>query len=637
MAEQRRPGLPPPGFESPDVERDSSRSITPQETPAVAAGPGSSPPRTRPPPGPGAVPPAGPPRAPPTLTATERRPAGPSAFLDRRSAAPSTETRRSMVPTEPGVERRQPPSAPPPEAAAPEKRPSLTSSAVPRLETPPPFSEPPRRAAPPGPAAEPPSPGADARRPPPSAPPSEPTPGTGDRRLGASSGNPAGPDRRNATGTGRRPLPSEPGESSQAGRFWPAQPRTLEESGLTASMVEELVLKAIFYAGEMRGMDIANRLKLPTSVVDDVLEGLRRQKYIDIRGGGGSGLGKSTMIYQLTTFATDVLRQILDRNRYNGPAPVTLQEWIASVKKQTIRGNRITRHRMEDKFGDLIIRDYIFDGIGPAMNSGRAIFFYGPPGNGKTAICQGMVNCFDGDIFIPHAILIDDFIVRIYDNILHKPVEDEAGASYDRRWVRCRRPLVVVGGELTLEMLDLVYSPEVKYYEAPFQMKATNGMLLIDDFGRQKVAPKDLLNRWIVPLESDVDMLTLHTGKKVQVPFDVFSAFSTNLDPSDLVDDAFLRRVRYKLEVQRPDEELFHQIFEVMCRKRAVEYDADVVQYLLDTHYTPHQRALAACQPRDLLDQMIDMAHYQGESPRLSHDLVDAAVRSYFVRFDKES
>ncbi|WP_163783647.1 ATPase [Myxococcus vastator] len=451
-----------------------------------------------------------------------------------------------------------------------------------------------------------------------------------DRRGSAASPQYNGPERRT-----RRP--GEEGGPGQGDRYWPAQPRTLLETGLNTTFVEELVLKALFFAGEMRGMDIAARLQLPTALVDDVIEGLRRQKYIDIRGGGGSGVGKSTMIYQLTTFVTDVLRQVLDRNRYNGPAPVPYLEWAAAVKKQTVRGNRITRARMQDKFGDLIIKDYIFDGIGPAMNSGRAIFFYGPPGNGKTAICQGMVNCFGGDIFIPHAILIDDFVVRIFDANLHKVVEDEPGTpSYDRRWVRCRRPLVVVGGELTLEMLDLVYSPEVKYYEAPFQMKASNGMLLIDDFGRQKVSPKDLLNRWIVPLESDIDMLTLHTGKKLQVPFDVFAAFSTNLDPSDLVDDAFLRRVRYKLEVQRPDEQQFHDIFQVMCRKRGVPYNAAAVDYLIDAHYRPVGRPFAACQPRDLLDQVIDMAHYQGVEPRLTTELLDSAVRGYFVRFDKD-
>ncbi|MDY7230971.1 ATPase [Hyalangium rubrum] len=466
-----------------------------------------------------------------------------------------------------------------------------------------------------------------------------------DRRAGGGAAQYAGPERRTVAvspGQDRRPQATMQrralgeGAPPPTNRFWPAPPRTIEEAGLTVSMVEELILKAIFFAGEMRGIDIASRLKLPSAIIDEVIEGLRRQKYIDIRGGGGSGVGKSTMIYQLTSFATEIMRQILDRNRYNGPAPVTIQEWTQAVKKQTVRGNRITRAKMEDKFGDLIIRDYIFDGIGPAMNSGRAIFFYGPPGNGKTAICQCMVNCFEGDIFIPYAIMIDDFIVRIFDGILHKPVEDEPGSpSYDRRWVRCRRPMVVVGGELTLEMLDLVYSPEVKYYEAPFQMKATNGMLLIDDFGRQKVSPVDLLNRWIVPLESDVDNITLHTGKKVQVPFDVFAAFSTNLDPSDLVDDAFLRRVRYKLEVMRPDEEQYFEIFEAICHKRGVPYDPNMVEYLLEKHYRATGRPFAACQPRDLIDQVIDMANYLGIPPQLNPVLLDRAVRSYFVRFDK--
>jgi len=615
MAEQRRPGASPPGFDPPEFQNESN-PVSPRD--GSSGNVLAAPPRPR---APAAAGPAqgGPPRPPAQQGAPEqRRPAGPSPFLERRPASPE-QRRVAQAPTEqlsPVDRRPAPPVSSMEVTPLPGERrsapavPSIDMASVP-VE---------RRTAPPVPSME-------------------LTPVPAERRSAAPAGG-AGPERRTGVGTGmRRALaPSEGGGGGDSGawRFWPAQPRSLADTGLTATMVEELILKAIFYAGEMRGMDIANRLKLPTSVIDEIIEGLRRQKYIDIRGGGASGVGKSTMIYQLTTFATDTLRQILDRNRYNGPAPIPLQEWVEAVKKQSIRGNRITRHRMEDKFGDLIIRDYIFDGIGPAMNSGRAIFFYGPPGNGKTAICQGMVNCFEGEIFIPHAVLIDDFVVRIFDNILHKPVEEDSGSpSYDRRWVRCRRPLVVVGGELTLEMLDLVYSPEVKYYEAPFQMKATNGMLLIDDFGRQKVSPKDLLNRWIVPLESDVDMLTLHTGKKVQVPFDVFSAFSTNLDPSDLVDDAFLRRVRYKLEVQPPDEELFHQIFDVMCQKRGVPYDSEMVQYLIDAHYKPVNRRFAACQPRDLLDQMIDMARYQGMEPQLTEELVDSAVRSYFVRFDK--
>ncbi|WP_223631595.1 ATPase [Corallococcus sp. EGB] len=617
----RRPP-PGPGSSSLDAEQDPNRSITPLETPAASANPVlAPPPRPRQPPVAGM--PLGGSQPPEPTRSRAAQPAPlPSVIFDPmpRPRVPPAQSASVAPPAPPPfdgemldvqTERRTAPPGPPPPPPEGDRRGGASFAS----------SQDPERRAAPGPERR----GSDADRRGPA-----PSPGGPDRRgAGAAPQGYVGPERRGF----RR---GEASDAPATNRFWPAQPKSLQDAGLTTTFVEELVLKAIFFAGEMRGMDVATRLQLPTTLVDEVIEGLRRQKYIDIRGGGSSGVGRSTMIYQLTTFVTDVLRQILDRNRYNGPAPVPFNEWVAAVKQQTVRGNRITRQRMQDKFGDLIIRDYIFDGIGPAMNSGRAIFFYGPPGNGKTAICQGMVNCYEGDIFVPHAVLIDDFVVKMFDANIHRAVEDEPGApSYDRRWVRCRRPLVVVGGELTLEMLDLVYTPEVKYYEAPFQMKASNGMLLIDDFGRQKVSPKDLLNRWIVPLESDVDILTLHTGKKIQVPFDVFAAFSTNLDPSALVDDAFLRRVRYKLEVQRPDEEQFHEIFQVMCKKRGVPYDARAVDYLIDEHYRPANRPFAACQPRDLLDQVIDMAHYQGMSPRLEPALLDAAVRSYFVRFDK--
>ena len=459
-------------------------------------------------------------------------------------------------------------------------------------------------------------------------------------RAVSSAGLPAGRAAQASNGSGvpghvARPPAPRVNAAAKKG-FWPAEPRDLADTGLTSTMLEELILKAVFFAGELRGMDIVDRIHLPQHIVEEGIESLRKQKFLDLKGSGGVGLGKSAMVFQVTSFANDFLKQILERNRYNGPAPVRFEEWAAAVKLQTIRGNKITRARMQDRFGDLIINDYIFDGIGPAMNSGRAIFFYGPPGNGKTAICQCMVDCFDGEVFVPHALLVDDYIIRLYDPTIHRAVTDQQ-QPYDQRWVRCMRPLVVVGGELTMEMLDLVYSPEVKFYEAPFQLKATNGMLLVDDFGRQRVEPKDLLNRWIVPLESDMDFLTMHTGKKLQTPFDVFVAFSTNLDPADLVDDAFLRRVRYKLEVQRPDAQQFHAIWKMICQKRGVQYDQELVQYLIDEHYVPNHRPFAACQPRDLLDQMIDMANYRGFAHQLHPDLFDAAVKSYFVKFDKKN
>ena len=433
----------------------------------------------------------------------------------------------------------------------------------------------------------------------------------------------------------RAKAPQGQAERRAPPRFFPPQPRNLGETGLTQTMIEELVLKALFASGEMRGSEISQRLCLPSVIIDDIIDGLRKQKYVDLKG-GGMGVGKSALVFTLTTFATDILRQINDRNRYNGPAPVRMEDWFEAVKAQSLRGSRITRAKMEDKFGDLIINDYVFDSLGPAMNSGRAIFFYGAPGNGKTAICQKLIRCYEGDIYVPHALLVDDFIIRVFDPILHQEQpEEEQSHAHDNRWVRCARPLVVVGGELTLETLDLIYSPDVKYYEAPFQLKATNGMLLIDDFGRQKVSPKDLLNRWIVPLENDVDYLTLHTGKKLQVPFDCFTAFSTNLNPADLVDDAFMRRVRYKLEVQPPDEDQFHQIWDLMCGKRAVPYDSGAVQWLIDTHYTPVRRPFAACQPRDLLEQVVDIAHYRNQQPKLTPELLELAVRNYFVKFKK--
>jgi hypothetical protein len=439
-------------------------------------------------------------------------------------------------------------------------------------------------------------------------------------------------------GMGARP-PGPGGRSNPQGKpakFFPPQPRSLSETGLSNSMGEELVLKALFFAGELRGSELSQKIKLPQLIIDEIIENLRKQKYIDLKGGGGMGVGKSGMIFTLTTYATDLIRQILDRNRYNGPAPVRMEDWMEAVNVQTVRGMRINRAKMESRFGDLVVKDYIFDGLGPALNSGKAVFFYGPPGNGKTALCQSLVQCYDGDIYVPHALLVDDFIIRVYDSTLHKPLpEDPDAPAHDARWVRVKRPLVVVGGELTLETLDLIYSPDVKYYEAPFQLKATNGMLLIDDFGRQKVSPKDLLNRWIVPLESEVDYLTMHTGKKLQVPFNVFVAFSTNLDPGDLVDDAFLRRVRYKLAVQPPDEPQFQAIWEAVCKKRNVEYDEAAITWLIAAHYKPTNRPFAACQPRDLLDQVIDIANYRGEPPALTGDLLDAAVNNYFVRFDK--
>ena len=416
--------------------------------------------------------------------------------------------------------------------------------------------------------------------------------------------------------------------------FMPEPPHSIAATGLSASYLETLCLKHLFQAGDLRGSDLAVRTCLPALIVEEVMERLRKSHLVDIKGSGGTGIGRSQTIFSMTEAGKHVCDLSMTRDRYVGPAPVPFKYYAQAVSAQTIRGSKLRRADLSPHFADLVVDEAVFDSIGPAMNSGKALFFYGPPGNGKTAICQRMTNCFGGDVFVPHAIIVDDFVIKVFDETLHRPVPRKEGAApLDERWVRCRRPMVVVGGELMLDDLDLSYSSDVKYYEAPFQLKANCGMLLIDDFGRQKVSPKDLLNRWIVPLESEFDFLTMHTGKKLQVPFDVFVVFSTNLDPSSLVDAAFLRRVRYKLEVRRPDAKGFATIFKSECEKKKVRWDPKMVDYLVAKHYQAASRPFNACEPRDLLAQVIDLCAYRGLEPVLSEEILDRVVANYFVRF----
>ncbi len=415
--------------------------------------------------------------------------------------------------------------------------------------------------------------------------------------------------------------------------FNPSQPKTLADTGLSPSYVEELCLKHLFQAGDLQGSEIVRRLCLPSALVEKVMSRLHKSKYVEIKGTSGGGLGRSGMIFAITNQGLTYVEHSMERDRYVGPAPVPYHQYLDAVAAQSIRGNDLQRENLLPHFEDLVLGEEVFDAIGPAMNSGQALFFYGPPGNGKTAICQRMTDCFGGSVFIPYSVIVDDFIIKIFDETIHKPTEDDL-PSFDGRWVRCHRPMVVVGGELMLHDLDLSYSSEVKYYEAPFQMKANNGMLLIDDFGRQKVSPKDLLNRWIVPLESEMDFLSMHTGKKLQVPFDVFVTFSTNLNPKELVDSAFMRRVPYKLEVQRPDLDVFKKIFVQECNKRRIPFDEDVFDYLVQTHYTPNQRPFNACEPRDLLKQVVSLCSYMGVEPHMDTGIIDRVVDNYFVQFE---
>jgi hypothetical protein len=353
---------------------------------------------------------------------------------------------------------------------------------------------------------------------------------------------------------------------------------------------------------------------------------------------GAAGAGTAGYRYALTDLGRDRARQYLDANQYVGPAPVPLEAYVAAMKALHDARGYVDRDRLRHGFTHLIVDDAVLEQVGPAINGGKGVFLHGPPGNGKTVIAEGMGRALGGDMYVPYAIDIEGQIVTVYDPVNHEKLEDEASGTgvvtappRDKRWVRIKRPVVMVGGELTLDMLDLSFNPIAKFHEAPLQMKANGGVFLVDDFGRQRMRPEDLLNRWIVPLESRVDYLTLHNGKKIQIPFDVLSVFATNLDPAALADEAFLRRIPYKIEIHDPKVEQFARIFELNCLRRNLPFHEVMVAYLIQRHYVPFGRPLRACHPRDLIDQMTALCRYRGDEPVVNRDNIDAACKAYFI------
>jgi len=434
--------------------------------------------------------------------------------------------------------------------------------------------------------------------------------------------------------TGQAWRSPSPGDAGRAPA--PPVPTTLRETGIGADVIEQLLIKTLF-GGETTGLLAADALRLPFVVLEPFIEHARVEQLIEVRG--ATGTGAAGYRYALTAAGRARAQQYLDINRYVGPAPVSLAAYVAQMRAVAEVRGYIDRDRLRRGFSDLIVGDAVLEQLGPGVNAGKAIFLYGPPGNGKTVIAEGMGRALGGDMYMPHAIEIDGHIITMFDPITHVPLDPmEArvasvidGSSHDRRWVRITRPVVMVGGELTLDMLDLRFNPIAKFYESPVQLKANGGVFLVDDFGRQRMRPEDLLNRWIVPLESRVDYLTLHTGKKFQVPFDVLIVFATNLDPASLADEAFLRRIPYKIAIEDPSVEQFARIFELNCRRRRLRYHQVLVAYLQRRHYGPTRRPLRACHPRDLLDQVTALCRYRGIEPVITRELLDAACASYFI------
>jgi predicted ATPase with chaperone activity len=417
----------------------------------------------------------------------------------------------------------------------------------------------------------------------------------------------------------------------------PAAPVTLGQAGLSLDLVLELVLKTLHFAGELTGSELAKRLGLKFSVIEPAVEALKAQQHVEVTG--GSLLGAAAFKYRMTDAGRLRAGIFLRSNGYVGIAPVPIEQYRRYMREYGTQAPRTAnRQSVRDAFKHLVLSQRVLDQLGPAVNAGHSLFVYGPPGNGKTVISQAIGKLLVGDIAIPHALEVEGQIVKLFDPVIHEQIPMEVdddrldlAADPDMRWAHCRRPVVMVGGELTLDALELRFNEIARFSTAPVQALANGGVLVIDDFGRQQVDVRTLLNRWIVPLESRVDFLTLQSGQKFEMPFMVLVVFATNIKPAELVDEAFLRRIHYKVFAESPTVEDFTRIFESNCNDRGLPFDPALVDHLLASYYRPRRIALRGCHPRDLIEQALSTAEYLGEPRHLTPALLEAACRAYFV------
>jgi hypothetical protein len=430
--------------------------------------------------------------------------------------------------------------------------------------------------------------------------------------------------------------PPRLGEEPEAA---PPVPETLEDTGLSSAAISDLLLRTLHQQGARTGAQLEAFIRLPFHLLDDELLTLQQRRLVEVRS--TQGLGRRGYLFDLTGEGRDRVREILPTNRYVGPAPVPLEQYWAIVDRQKVQGVRVGRDHVRAGFQHMVLNEDLIDSVGPAINSGRSLFLYGDAGNGKTTIAEAIADMMGGTIFVPFAIEIEGQIIAVFDPLHHRPPDEEdSGDSerwlkpaqgYDARFIRVQRPVVMVGGELTLDQLELQFDPQSGVFRAPPQVKANGGVFIIDDFGRQRVRPRDLLNRWMLPLEKHVDFLTLPMGPKLPVPFECLLIFSTNLDPSELVEEAFLRRIRYKILVGDPTREQYEEIFMRCCAARGIEYDSQAVEYVYENYYDRYGIPPRACHPRDIVSQVSDLAQYLEVEASLATQMLKLACGAYFL------
>jgi predicted ATPase with chaperone activity len=425
-------------------------------------------------------------------------------------------------------------------------------------------------------------------------------------------------------------------QSSSAGVV-PPVPETLQETGIASTTVEHLILKYLYFRGELVGREIAGQLGFQFSLIDEMMETMKRQHFVAVKK--SLGMGNTSAVFALTEAGRNLAREYLENNQYAGPAPVPLYQYTEVVRCQKLADNWLSPELLNTAFKHLVVEPDVLAQIGPAVNASKSFLIYGQPGNGKTALAESLFRVETAPIYMPYAIECQGNIVQLYDPIYHQKIEDEesvlsalsSDVPHDGRWFKCKRPFIITGGELNMEMLDLSYNPHSKVYDAPFQLKANNGIYLIDDFGRQKASPAEILNRWIVPMERHIDYLSFQAGGKMTVPFEAFLIFSTNLRPDNLGDEAFLRRIQYKMFLRSPKAPEFIQIFRRFCESRQLGFAPDLIESFVQKHYVDGGKRYRRCHPRDVVTHAIDILNFERRPMILNEEVLDRAFHSCFV------